>query len=259
MARRHRWLWGALLALILPLALQARTLEEIRQSGQLTLCVYPSLLPFSNDKDNPPGIHVELGREVARALGVALNISWIVPRSRRKTGVCDLGFDEREGQEVKGYGITTSRPYQRTGVALWVRQAAGVRAYADLRKTHRIGVSLGSEAEAHLRALDLPVRSFALAHEMEQAFIAGELDAALVPAHATAYAQHSQPLAGTQLLHAYRDEPRLAWNLVVVLRAADEAYLSAVNDAMAQLAASGRLASLYGAYGIPYVPPVASR
>lgn len=234
---------------------QARTLEEIRQSGALTLCVYPNLLPFSSDRDDPPGIHVELGREIAAALGVRLEVSWIVPRSRRKAGVCDVGFDEVEGQEVKGYGISVTRPYLRTGVALLVRQSAGVHGYADLAPRHRIGAPHGSEGEAYLRSRGLQPRTFAIAQEMERAFRAGELDAILVPAHATAYALRLAPQLDAQLLHAYRDEPRLAWNLVVVLRKADAACVDAVNTALERAAGSGRLAALYERYGIPYLAP----
>ena len=251
--------WRPML-LLLPLLLataaaESRSLEEIRDRGRLTLCAYPDALPFSSDKGNPPGLHLELGNELAAAMGVQLKVNWIVSRRRTLLAECDLGFDEVEGSEARDYGVIASRAYQRTGVALAVSRGGGITRLADVTPRHRVGVPLGSDAETYFRGRGLNPRSFALALEMQQQLEAGELDAVAVQGQLTAYQVHRG--AGFAVVHAWQDEPALAWNVVVSVRRGDAALMDAVNRTLDELAASGWLAAMYDRYGIPYVRPQA--
>lgn len=247
-----------MMAVLLAATAEARTLDEVRARGKLVACLYPNALPFSKENGNPEGIYVELARAVASALAVELQVNWLIPRSRRRAGDCDIGFDEVQGEEAGGYGVMATEPYLRTGIALLVRSGVAVGSYADLKPALRIGVPLGSAGEGYLQQRGLIPRNFALTQEMEAALGAGDLDAILVPTHATAYALQEKPRDDVTLVHAYVDEPTLAWNLVATLRKADKAFLDAVNQALASLRQDGSLARLYSRYGIPYVEPVST-
>src|SRR5438874_7150418 len=53
-------------------AAPARSLDMIRATGALHLCAHPNSLPYANKAGNPPGFQIELGRALAKELGVTL-------------------------------------------------------------------------------------------------------------------------------------------------------------------------------------------
>jgi ABC-type amino acid transport substrate-binding protein len=234
---------------------QALSLDELRERGFVTLCVYPNSLPASDQRGNPPGIHLELGTEVAAALGVSLKVYWFIPRSRMKAQQCDLGFDEVEGENAADYGVAASRPYHRTGVVLLLRDSIKAKRLSEIEAAQRIGVPLGSDAETVLRARGLSIRSYALGDEMLAALATGELDAAAFPALRVAYEQHSGKLPPYRVLPIFEEEPKLAWNLVAALRRTDPSVVAAMDGALSQLMQDGRLAAIYARYGIRHVEP----
>ena len=58
----------------------ARTLGEVKALGAISVCLNPDALPYSSKKPETPGFQLELAREIAKGLGVALNVEWILPR-----------------------------------------------------------------------------------------------------------------------------------------------------------------------------------
>ena len=65
--------WGlaVLLVSIVSLPVQARPLEEVVKDGTMTIFVYKDYPPYSwQDGDRLTGVDVDLGRAIAKALGV---------------------------------------------------------------------------------------------------------------------------------------------------------------------------------------------
>ena len=52
----------------------ARTLEQIKELGNILLCASPEALPYASDKSDKPGFQIEVAREIANDLGVKLSI-----------------------------------------------------------------------------------------------------------------------------------------------------------------------------------------
>ena len=71
----------------------ARTLAEVKALGAISLCANPDALPYSSKAADTPGFQVELAREIAKGLGLSLNVEWILPRRRARVVNCDMLID----------------------------------------------------------------------------------------------------------------------------------------------------------------------
>ena len=104
---------------------QARTLDAIRSDGKIGLCAHPNSLPFASKAGNPPGFQVEMGQALARELGVALRLDWIITQYQMRSANCDILLDIIADREEQGETpLRTSKPYYRSGVALAVPAAS---------------------------------------------------------------------------------------------------------------------------------------
>src|SRR5262249_25667363 len=127
----------------------ARTLEAITTRGAVTLCAHPNALPFSSRKQEQPGFQIELARALADALGVRLDVGWVVGPHQYRTVDCDIVLDtivDREVQQESRQRV--SKPYHRSGVALAVpATSTDIRGFADIGRGKRVGVQVGSLAQ----------------------------------------------------------------------------------------------------------------
>ena len=73
-----------LVASLAPFASQARTLEEIKAKGSISMCANPDALPYASAKADPPGFQIEIGRAIAQGLGVSLDLAWINNREQSR-------------------------------------------------------------------------------------------------------------------------------------------------------------------------------
>ena len=92
----------ALALCCLAFAAHARTLAEIKERGAIGLCAHPNSLPFASKTADPPGFQIELGRALARELGVSLTPDWIITAYQISRADCDIMLDviaDPEAQE----------------------------------------------------------------------------------------------------------------------------------------------------------------
>ena len=71
----------------------ARTLAEVQARGAISLCANPDALPYASNQPDKPGFQIEIARALADALGVKLQLDWIVPRMRAGLVDCDMLLD----------------------------------------------------------------------------------------------------------------------------------------------------------------------
>ena len=93
---------SALALCCLAFAVHARTLAEIKERGAIGLCAHPNSLPFASKTAEPPGFQIELGRALARELGVSLTPDWILTAVQISRADCDIMLDviaDPEAQE----------------------------------------------------------------------------------------------------------------------------------------------------------------
>ena len=237
-------------------SVQARTLSEIKARGAVSLCAHPDALPFASEKANPPGFQIELGRALAAGLGVALETQWIVPRRRASLVNCDIQLDSIDDAAIYEGRLLLSRPYHRTGVALAVgRNADGVRSFADLRKGQKVGVMINSMASVVLGQGGVSVSPYAFEQDMLEDLTKGELFGAAASPITVGYYASQHPDAGIRVVNAYESEPKLAWNIAVGMRKADQPLVDAVNQVLERLLADGTVAAIYARYGVEHRTP----
>ena len=246
----------ALLAgLLLAASASARSLEEIRSLGEISMCANPDALPHASDKADTPGFQVEIGRALAGALGVKLHIDWIVPRMRAGLVNCDMLFDTIVDPATQRGPVRLSQPYQKSGVALALRGGAAAQRFDDVPAGKRVGVMINSVASKLLNQRGLYTVPYAFESDMVEDLAKGELDACAVSPATIAYYIARHPDAGLRYVHAYDAEPELRWNLAVGLRRSDDALVEAVNQALARFTRDGTLARIYARYGVEYRQP----
>jgi polar amino acid transport system substrate-binding protein len=244
------------LALSLSLPAQARSLEEVKARGRISLCGHPDALPFASEKADPPGFQVEIGRAIAEQLGVSLEMLWIKPRYRANLVNCDMMLDNISDQSLYEGKLLLSRPYHRTGIALGVNgQFADVKAFDDFKPGQKIGVMVGSLAQTVLGKRGLTTSPYAFEEDMLEDLAKGDLAGAAVSPGRLAWYIRNHPASGVRLVHAYDGEPQLAWSVAAGFRKSDQALVDSVNAVLGRLLEDGTIAGIYQKYGLEHRAP----
>ena len=139
------------LSLIRPVHAQ----EEV---APFRLCADPDNLPFSSTSEATPGFYIELGRDIAQALGRKFQPVWVPTyytkrqvRLKMLAGQCDGFAGVPDDASFMGPRLIFSRPIVQLGYALVAPPALGVNAVADLRG-HRVAVQWSSPPQDLLAA-----------------------------------------------------------------------------------------------------------
>ena len=253
-------IWFAVGATLLALSAggpaSARTLAEVRALGSISLCASPETLPYASDKPGDPGFQIELGRALARGLGVSLSVEWTVPRRRARIVNCDMQLDAVNNAEMQEGRALLSKPYQKSGVALgFARDSTPVADYKDLVKGQKIGVMVNSVASMVLGKNGSTVSPYAFQNDMIEDLEKGELYGAAVSIASLSYYIHTHPDSGIRLSFAFDSAPDLGWEVSVGLRKSDQALVDEVNRVLDTLLADGTLSRIYAKYGVEHRQP----
>ena len=242
------------LALVLAAASPAgaRTLDAIKQRGRLVVCANPNALPFSTKSGDRPGFELELAEALAKELGVALEVAWVVFPLQVPRVDCDILFDSIVDQETaEDAHIRLSRPYTASGVAIAVRPGLkDINGFGDLKQGQRIGAIVGSLARVKLGKQGLQTIPFTFEDEMIEAVGKGELDVALVTPATIGYYNLLHKDAQVTSVRDDVSMPELHWEVAVGMRKADDALVAAVNTALERMLADGIVSRIYASYGI---------
>jgi polar amino acid transport system substrate-binding protein len=232
-----------------------RSLQAITDRGTLTLCASPDALPWASKTGTMSGFQVELAENLAMRLGVSLSRQWVVSAIQYRRADCDVVFDAISGKDaaVEG-GLRLSRPYQRSGVVLAVRDHSAVASLDDLT-SGRVGVLTGSLASMTLGKRGVAITPFVLEGELITALAGGEIDAAAITPTAIGWYNTVHPQAHIRALPAFADNPDFNWNLAVGMIGPDDRLRERINAALGDMLADGTVARIYARYGIEPRPP----
>jgi polar amino acid transport system substrate-binding protein len=246
----------AIAALFFDVGASARTLAEVKSRGAISLCANPDALPYASNRGEAPGFQIEIARALADALGVALEIDWIVPRMRASLVDCDMLLDTIVANDVARGPVKVSHAYQKSGVALAIKRGKNLpERFGDLPAGTRTGVMVNSVASMLLNQRGLSTVPYSFEADMIADLAKSELDAAAVSPAAIAYYIRLHPESGLRYAHAYDTEPELAWSVAVGLRRSDDALVDAINAALDRMIDTGTLAKVYAKYGVDYRRP----
>jgi polar amino acid transport system substrate-binding protein len=250
----------AIAALLLSTALapaaSARSLEEIKASGTLSVCLPANSLPFSSRHGAPPGFQVELAGLLAKQLGASLDAQWVISQIQVRHATCDLLLDviaDPEAQEEMHFVL--SKPYYRSGVALVVPQGSRIASFAALDGHTKVAVQVGSIVAMILGQRHVGLTTYAFEDEMLQAVADGEADAAAVTPVSAEYFNLAHPNHKLTIIPPDEGDQRLVWNIAIGMRKPDQALRDAMDKAIDQLSANGTIAGIYGRYGVTLRPP----
>ena len=235
---------------------QARPLSAIRESGSLGLCAHPNSLPFASKAGNPPGFQVELGQALARELGVALRLDWIITQYQMRSAGCDFVLDVIADREAQGETrLALSKPYYRTGVALAVPSASKLTSFKSLDANTKVGVQVGSFAAMILSQRHVPTSTFGFEVDSLEALASHEIDAAAVTPTMAAYFNLVHPNSELRIVGPDESEANLNWNVAVGMIRPDNELREAVDTSLEKLRADGTVAKIYQRYGVVLQPP----
>ncbi|RQH13929.1 transporter substrate-binding domain-containing protein [Bradyrhizobium sp. RP6] len=243
-------------AIGLPGPAQARTLDAIRASGVIGLCAHPNSLPFARKTGEPPGFQVELGQLLARELGVALRLDWIITQYQMRSAGCDILLDVIADREAQGETrLRISKPYYRTGVALAVPSSSPLTSFKSLNEKTKVGVQVGSIAAMIIGQRHVPLSTFGFESDSLEAVSNREIDAAAVTPTAAGYFNLTHPDNPLRILDRDESIADLNWNVAVGMIRPDDALREAIDRALERLRSDGTIDRIYGRYGIVLQAP----
>ncbi|WP_028346712.1 substrate-binding periplasmic protein [Bradyrhizobium murdochi] len=245
---------GAVIGLIGPA--QARPLDAIRSTGVLGLCAHPNSLPFASKAGDPPGFQVELGRALARELGVSLELDWIITRYQMRSAGCDILLDVIADREAQGEtNLRISKPYYRTGIVLAVPQASKLTSFKSLDGHTKVGVLVGSFAAMIISQRRVPTSTFGFEVDVLEAVANHEIDAAAVTPTAASYFNLMHPDKALRILDRDESEANLNWDVAVGMVRPDDNLREAIDAAVERLRADGTIDRIYKRYGVVLQTP----
>lgn len=234
----------------------ARSLEQIKTSGTLSVCLPTNSLPYSSRKDDPHGFQVELADALAAQLGVNnVEPQWIISPIQVRRAGCDLMLDVIADKEAQDGNFAFSRPFYRNGVALIVPKDSKITSFAALDGTTKVAVQVGSIVAMILGQRHVAMSTFAFEDEMLDAVASHEVAAAAVTPLTASYYNLKHPDQKLTILPLEEADERLVWNIAVGMRKPDKPLLAAMDQALDKLEADGTVARIYGRYGITLQPP----
>jgi polar amino acid transport system substrate-binding protein len=250
------WLSLVLAALVGSAPAGARTLAEIRARGTIGLCAHPNSLPFASKTAELPGFQIELGKALAKELGVSLTPDWVLVAYQIPRADCDLMLDViADPAAPPDFGFKLSKPYYRSGVALVLRGGSTLASFHDLNGATKVGVQTGSIVAMTLDKRHVPISVFGFEEDMLGALATSEIDAAAVTPITAGYFNLKNPDQRLIIVPPDEGESDFVWNIAVGMRKPDDALRQAVDAAIDRLSADGTIAHIYDRYGVKLSAP----
>lgn len=253
-----------LLAVAMGRAAEDESLARVQRAKILKACADLDNLPLSTaEESGPPGLDVEVARAIAGRLGVKAQPVWVdtsaMGRALRllRTGSCDIlvGLPVDRGFLSARPWLDVTIPYYGTGFVLATRQGrlSGATRLADLQ-AEVIGVEAKTMADYHLHRAEFPRKLYASQALLLQGLERGEVEAALLFAPVAAWFLKERPDTKVHLVLDRPPDPLYRWNVAIGVRKEDRALKEALDGAIQELLANGRIQAILAKYGIPFVP-----
>jgi polar amino acid transport system substrate-binding protein len=231
-----------------------------QEPAPFRLCADPDNLPFSSSSEATPGFYIEVGREIAQALGRPFQPVWVPTyntkrqvRQKMLSGQCDGFAGVPDDTSFMGPRLIFSRPIVPLGYALVAPPAMGVNGVTDLHG-RRVAVQWSSPPQDLLAAEnDVQTVTVLSPEEAMQDLRDNKADAAFIWGASAGW------LNITVMHGAYRVVPvagdHMQWSAAIAFPRDRTALHEDVDRALSELGASIDILAVK--YGFP--PPVSSQ
>jgi polar amino acid transport system substrate-binding protein len=215
----------------------------------------PYVYPADDNPNRVVGFEVDLADEIAALLGLEASFSqgqWDKMPELLRTKKCDIVQNGYEWMPSRLETMEASIPYYIYGLQLLARADGDLKAWVDFEKPtgsglRKIGVLVGSAAEQYLREHltgRVEIISYDGSTDAMREVETRKLDATLQDTPAAVFYRSRFPAL------AFVGQPVGRGYYVIYARKGETKLTRAINEALAQMIRSGRLESLYRAYGI---------
>lgn len=247
----------------------ANAVERFHERGTLSVCHDPFIYPYSSQSVQPPGFDVDIVRRIAAMNNLGLEQVWVdtgtrggLGRALRNSiskGQCavftGIAIDDEQRGELAEKGLVFSIPYMGTSYVLVAQgEAAKATSLEDLRDV-KIGVGMATAVDGFLFNNGYERGLYFGNRRVARGMVDGEVEAALIFVTALAAARREYPDHEFTLIESFTAPPDLHWDIGFAIRDDAPEIVDLVNKSIAELIASGEMAEIVSAYGIPYMPP----
>jgi len=173
---------GLFIALSFTGMASADDLQTVKEKGKITMAMSGQYPPFNfvDDQNQLTGFDVEIGKEVAKRIGVTgepISTAWdgIIAGLLAKKYELICGSMAITEERLKS--IDFSDPYYRSGAQLFVKKGSPIKSVAEL-KGKKVGVTLGTTYEKWVRENieDVDIRTYKGVPDMILEVSTGRID-----------------------------------------------------------------------------------
>jgi ABC-type amino acid transport substrate-binding protein len=251
-------------------------MTRIKAMGHIIACADGWFWPFSRTarKNQPPGIEIELLQAIAAKHNWEVSMAWVNMSTRFgpgspggaydlsiKKGICDLVLgltvtDDDHHMEPNQLSFTA--PFMSTGFVLVTQgPAKGVLSLDDAKKMNvKVGVPAYSPMSEYAEENGIPYATFFQNYQVIDALVRKEVNAAMIWSGAISQARLESPQAEFEMAKGYVPVPEMRWNSAWVIKSKEVEFKKFIDDAFAEMLASGEMKRIVERYGVPFFPPV---
>ncbi|MEI7970266.1 MAG: transporter substrate-binding domain-containing protein [Betaproteobacteria bacterium] len=239
---------------------------------RILACADAWYYPFSHTavKSEPPGIDIEILSRIARRQGWEFSVMWantgvyrggvnLAFRQTINRGFCDVFLGlviTGDDDHMERNAMAFTRPYLGIGFVLVSNgKIPRARTLADLKGTGiKVGVPAYSPMYDNAVALGIPVVTYFQNNRVIDGLLNKEVDAVMVwgPSIPVANRDKNVELA---MSPGFQPMPGQRYNGAWAVKAKETDFKKMLDDAFAEMQASGEIQAIVEKYGVPYFPP----
>jgi ABC-type amino acid transport substrate-binding protein len=253
----------------------ATAMARTTKLGRIAVCADAFYWPFSHTMktSEPPGIDIEIVRRIAKRHDWRIEMMW-APNTISRGGVgaafkkgIDRGYCDvflglvitGDDHHMDGHQMVFTKPYIGMGFVLVTQgKAKGLKSLEEVVKANiKIGVPAFSPMYDYVKDKGIPYESYALNFRLVDAFVKGEVDAAMVwepglPVAKKEKGYDIKPVPGYIPVAGQR------WNGAWGVKGKESEFITFLDDELTKMVANGELKQIVESYGLNYYPPFAN-
>ncbi len=271
---------GILLCLAITSIAEARPLDDVVDSGEITIFVYSDYAPYSYEQDGKAvGIDVDIAKELANALGVELKLLmrgadenldddlriniWKGDLIHRK--VADVMMHVPVDYEVDNrneFAVIMGGYFQETVAVIFNKDVIPEVKTFGRFVSQQIGVELDTGYDFFLSSafrgqLLQSVRRGRTFKDAVALYADGEVPALLASRAQTEWVATQTPGLNSSVVQPpMPGMVRLGWPIGISVKHDSRDLGYELTDVLSELQNSGKLAAIYKQYGVTYLPPI---